>query len=64
MLVLVLIFSWRLWHENQRAWNAVQVKETALEEAWNAVKAKETANDHAQDHLELSLYEQARTLAL
>ena len=57
MLLLALTFSWRLWFENRRAWNAVQAKETALEEA-------RRSNDRAEDHLELSLYEQARTLAL
>jgi len=71
VLILVLMFSWRLWHENQRAWHAVRDKETALDEAQKAVQDKETAlakarqlKDSAQDHLELSLYEQARTLAV
>ena len=26
VLVLVLVFSWRLWQENRRAWTAVQEK--------------------------------------
>jgi len=71
VLLLVLIFSWRLWHENQRAWHAVQKMDTALAEARKSNQDKETAldearksKDSAQDHLELSRYEQARTLAL
>jgi eukaryotic-like serine/threonine-protein kinase len=71
VLILVLIFSWRLWLETRKAWNAAQAKEIALGEAQRSNDDKETAlnearrsNDIAQDNLESSLYEQARTLAL
>ncbi|MGO9112629.1 MAG: WD40 repeat domain-containing serine/threonine protein kinase [Thermoguttaceae bacterium] len=71
VLLLVLTFSWRLWFENRRVWNAVQAEEIALEEARQSNQAKDAAlektrrsDDLAQDRLELSRYEQARTLAL
>ncbi len=71
VLVLVLVFSWRLWQENRRAWTAVQEKETALKDAGRSnelaqrnLQEARRSNDRASDNLERSLYEQARTLAL